>query len=44
MFREHFNEIWMPKRAIEYFEEKDPKAIPYLQKLLPMIQFKQLTD
>jgi hypothetical protein len=43
-FREHFNEVWLPKKTLKYFEEKDPKALPHLQKLLPNIQFKQLTD
>jgi hypothetical protein len=41
LFREHFNEVWLPKRAIAYFESKDPKAVAYLQKLLPMVKFKQ---
>jgi hypothetical protein len=44
LFREHFNEVWLPKKAIAYFEERDPKALPFLQKLLSSVQFKQLTD
>ena len=40
-FRQHFYEVWLPKRALEYFEERDPKALPYLQKLLPAVKFKQ---
>lgn len=44
LFREHFNEVWLPKKAIEYFQSRDPEALPHLQKLLPTVQFKQLTD
>lgn len=43
-FRTHFHEEWLPKRAIEYFSVRDPKALPFLQKLLPGVKFKQLTD
>lgn len=34
-FRHHFETVWIPKRAPEYFKEKDAKALPYLTKLLP---------
>jgi hypothetical protein len=43
-FRRHFHEEWLPKRAVDYFRKHDPKALPFLQKLLPAVQFKQLTD
>jgi hypothetical protein len=43
-FRAHFHEEWLPKHAIDYFRKRDPKALPYIQKLLPVIKFKQLTD
>jgi len=33
-FRVHFNEVWLPTRAIDYFKEKDPKALEHLPKLL----------
>ena len=33
-FRIHFNEVWLPQRAPDYFKEKDPKALPFLPKLL----------
>lgn len=33
-FREHFNDVWLPKRAAKYFEERDTKALAYLPKLL----------
>jgi len=29
-FRKHFHEVWIPKRALTYFQEKDPQALPYL--------------
>jgi hypothetical protein len=34
-FRKHFHEVWLPNRANDYFTQKDPSALPYLQKLLP---------
>ncbi|WP_458094757.1 KilA-N domain-containing protein [Roseomonas sp. WA12] len=34
-FRKHFVEVWIPQRALDYFKERDPKAIPYLTLLLP---------
>lgn len=34
-FRKHFHEVWLPLRALDYFQEKDPAALPFLQKLLP---------
>ncbi|MDB6034900.1 MAG: KilA-N protein, partial [Verrucomicrobiales bacterium] len=43
-FRQHFHEEWLPKRAVKYFEEKDPEALPHLQKLLPTTEFKYLTE
>lgn len=33
-FRQHFNEIWLPQRAIKYFHERDPRAIPLISTLL----------
>lgn len=33
-FRAHFHDVWIPKRAHKYFEERDPEALPYLPKLL----------
>lgn len=43
-FRRHFHEEWLPNHAMAYFQSRDPKALPYLKKLLPNVQFKQLTD
>jgi hypothetical protein len=37
IFRSHFTEVWLPKRAEEYFGERDPKAIGYLKAALPEI-------
>jgi hypothetical protein len=42
--RRHFNEEWLPKHAIEYFEARDAAAVPHLKKLLPAVEFLQLTD
>lgn len=33
-FRRHFNEVWLPQRAMDYFRERDPEALPHLPKLL----------
>lgn len=43
-FRTHFHEEWLPKRAIEYFKTRDPKALPFLQKLLPSAKLKQIKN
>lgn len=34
-FRRYIREVWMPKRAAQYFAERDPVALKYLPKLLP---------
>lgn len=34
-FREHFETVWLPQKARQYFTERDPKALAYLPKLLP---------
>lgn len=34
-FRDHFENVWIPERALYYFKERDPKALPYLPALLP---------
>lgn len=33
-FRAHFNEVWLPQRSMQYFQERDPAALTYLPKLL----------
>ena len=35
-FREHVSEVWLPKRAIAYFEERDKAILPYLNKILQL--------
>ena len=34
-FRRHFREEWLPKRAGEYFRERDIRALQYLPLMLP---------
>jgi hypothetical protein len=34
-FRRHFREVWLPRKAREYFQKRDPRALEYLPKLLP---------
>lgn len=29
-FRNHFHTIWIPQKALNYFQERDPQALPYL--------------
>lgn len=33
-FRQFINEVWMPQRAEGYFRERDPQALPMLDKVL----------
>lgn len=33
-FRIHFNEVWLPSRAHQYFRERDPSALPFLDRVL----------
>ena len=33
-FRTFINEVWMPERAEKYFRERDPQALPLLDKVL----------
>jgi hypothetical protein len=33
-FRRHLREVWLPQRAIAYFKERDPAALPHLEVLL----------
>ena len=34
-FRKHFHEVWLPQKALKYFNERDNKALEYIPKLLP---------
>ena len=35
-FKRHFNEVWIPQKSQQYFRERDPKALPYLDKMLAL--------
>lgn len=35
-FREHVSKVWLPKRAVTYFEERDKAILPYLNKILQL--------
>lgn len=35
-FRQFIADTWMPKRAAAYFKERDPHALPYLDKVLAL--------
>ena len=35
-FRRYFNEVWLPKRAERYFEERLPTALPFLPRILQL--------
>lgn len=35
-FRQHFFNVWLPEKAVSYFHFKDPKALPYLSKIVPL--------
>jgi len=34
-FRHHLREVWLPQMAERYFEEHDPRALPFLRRLMP---------
>ncbi len=34
-FRDYFHTRWLPEKAEAYFGDRDPKALPYLKKVLP---------
>lgn len=34
-FRAHLHGVWIPQRMMGYFQEKDPKALAFLPRLLP---------
>ena len=41
-FRQHFVEIWMATRAITYFGERDTKAVPYIENLLALPNYRDI--
>lgn len=36
-FRKHFSEIWIPKRMLAYFKERDPNALGYFPRAFPKL-------
>ena len=36
-FRKHFNEVWIATKAKKYYQDKDPTALPYLDKIISML-------
>lgn len=41
-FRRHFIEVWMAKRSFQYFGERDPKAVPYIENLLALPNYSDI--
>lgn len=41
-FRKHFLEVWLFKRSVGYFAERDAKAVPHLQKLLALPNYREI--
>jgi hypothetical protein len=41
-FRSHFGSIWMPQRAISYFGERDPSAVPHIENLLALPNYRDI--
>ncbi|MFM0330637.1 KilA-N domain-containing protein [Paraburkholderia strydomiana] len=33
-FRAHFHDVWLPQRAAAYFQDRDPRALAHLPKLI----------
>jgi hypothetical protein len=42
LFRRHFVEEWMGKKAMEYFGPRDPAAIPYIENLLALPNYSDI--
>lgn len=40
--REYFVEVWLKERAYNYFAERDPKALPYLQEFLMLPNLREV--
>lgn len=43
-FRKYFHAVWLPKRAIKYFSERDPDALQYLPKLITFVKTPLITS
>lgn len=35
-FRRHFNDVWLPRKAVTYFQERDSNALPYLTQVFSL--------
>lgn len=43
-FRQHFYGKWIPLRMVAYFSERDPNALPYVERLLIEYQKQQVIE
>jgi hypothetical protein len=43
-FRVHFYGTWIPNRMVGYFAERDPSALPHVEKLLIEYQKQQVIE
>ena len=41
-FRRHFTEVWMAQHAIPYFGKRDPAALPHLERLLALPNYRDI--
>ena len=42
LFKRHFVEEWMAKKALEYFAPRDPAALPYIENLLALPNYNDI--
>jgi hypothetical protein len=42
LFRRHFVEEWMAKKALAYFGPRDPEALPYIENLLALPNYSDI--
>ncbi|TWU66466.1 KilA-N domain-containing protein [Crateriforma conspicua] len=36
-FRAHFHDVWIPKRMIRYFSDRDARALPFIAQAFPLL-------
>ncbi|UXR90899.1 KilA-N domain-containing protein [Agrobacterium tumefaciens] len=41
-FRKHFVEVWMAKRSVAYFGERDTKSVTYVERLLALPNYRDI--
>jgi hypothetical protein len=41
-FRKHFVEVWMAKRSVAYFGERDIKSVAYVERLLALPNYRDI--